>query len=117
MGEVNHTCPPRVANGVGYRIKTGGSVEIVPLRDYYSELLAARAYEIIKRELNPQEVYFWAYNDNQRSDEAAIALVCRIYGRPVAKTITRLNARCSLDDVADAVRHMKRAARWRKYGE
>lgn len=58
----------------------------------------------IKEECNPQEVYFYEYNNHEcmidwDGDLEAIKLIVTYWGADVARTIKRINAGRSLDDI------------------
>lgn len=59
----------------------------------------------IKNECDPQEVYFYEYNNHEcmiswDGDLEAIRLIIDTWGKDVAATIKRYNANSSIEDIA-----------------
>lgn len=60
--------------------------------------------ELIKKECDPQEVYFYEFNNHESmidwdGDKCAIEIVCDLWGKDVAKSLVRLRAFYDLDEL------------------
>lgn len=80
----------------------GTSKAIADLEAYYVSV-AKR----IKNECNPQEVYFWEYNNHEcmysyEGDESAIQLIIDYWGADVARTIVRIDGVKPIDELINA---------------
>lgn len=63
--------------------------------------------ELIKADCNPQEVYFFEYNNHEcmysyEGDEPAIKLIIDYWGADVARTIVRIDGTTPIDELINA---------------
>lgn len=113
----------RIANGVEYRRDwdCDGHIRIINAKtlDRYYQLAYKNSppvgiynmfkhfdaiNELIKAECNPQEVYFFEYNNHEcmysyEGDEPAIQLIIDYWGADVARTIVRIDGATPIDEL------------------
>lgn len=113
----------RIANGVEYRRDwdCDGHIRIINAKtiDRYYQLAYKNNHpvgiynmfkhfdainELIKTECNPQEVYFFEYNNHEcmysyEGDEPAIQLIIDYWGADVARTIVRIDGATPIDEL------------------